>query len=98
MGSTVSTNRIYISNESNNNISVIDGNTNTVIATVTVSANPLGVDVNTETNRIYVSNATELSVINLLISAAVFEVTIIRHAPRESKSSNFSHLHLIGFI
>jgi len=37
-------------------VSVIDGATNTVVATVLVGANPAGVGVNPTTNRIYVAN------------------------------------------
>lgn len=36
----VSINRIYVANQYSNNISVIDGNNNTVIATVTVGSSP----------------------------------------------------------
>jgi YVTN family beta-propeller protein len=39
-------NRIYVSNQSDNNVSVIDGVTNTVIATVPVGSLPTGVGVN----------------------------------------------------
>ncbi|MCJ7992690.1 hypothetical protein MUB15_31740 [Priestia sp. OVS21] len=41
-----SVNRIYVANSSSNNVSVIDGNTNSVIATVPVGTNPRGVGVN----------------------------------------------------
>ena len=39
-----------------NNVSVIDGASNTVVATVAVGSNPYGVAVNPNTNRIYVAN------------------------------------------
>ena len=49
-------NRIYVPNSSSNTVSVIDGSTNTVITTITVSTNPVGVGVNPATNRIYITN------------------------------------------
>ncbi|MGD0766168.1 MAG: YncE family protein, partial [Dehalococcoidia bacterium] len=54
-----STNRIYVANYNSNNVSVIDGAGNTVVATVAVVAGgngPEGVAVNPNTNRIYVAN------------------------------------------
>ena len=51
-----STNRIYVTQESSDTVSVIDGTTNTVIATVSVGDLPFGVAVNPTTNRIYVTN------------------------------------------
>jgi YVTN family beta-propeller protein len=50
------TNRIYVANEFSNNVSVIDGGSNTVVATVPVGSGPVGVAVNSGTNRIYVAN------------------------------------------
>ena len=49
-------NRIYVANYWSNNVSVIDANTNTVVATVAVGSYPYGVAVNSTTNRIYVAN------------------------------------------
>jgi YVTN family beta-propeller protein len=50
------TDRIYVSNLNSNNVSVIDGATNTVIATVPVGNAPEVLDVNALTNTIYVAN------------------------------------------
>ncbi len=49
-------NRIYVLNSSSNNVSVIDGKTNTFIGNVIVGSGPFGVGVNPITNRIYVVN------------------------------------------
>jgi YVTN family beta-propeller protein len=57
------TNRIYVANGANN-LSVIDGNNNTVLNTVTVGTNPSGVGVNPATNRIYVANSGDYSFSN----------------------------------
>ncbi|WP_235550673.1 hypothetical protein [Paenibacillus sp. Soil750] len=40
------TNRIYVTNTTNNNVSVINGITNTVVATIPVGSNPRSVAVN----------------------------------------------------
>jgi YVTN family beta-propeller protein len=50
------TNRIYTANEGSNDVSVIDGGTNTVVATVPVGVGPRAVAVNPRTNRIYTAN------------------------------------------
>jgi YVTN family beta-propeller protein len=60
------TNRIYVSNQSDDTVSVIDGATNRVLATVRVGRYPNGIAVNSKTNTIYVANLTSgsLSIIN----------------------------------
>ncbi len=60
------TNTIYIANWLSNNVSVINGNTNQVIATIPVGQCPQGVAVNPNTNTIYVANidSNTVSVIN----------------------------------
>jgi YVTN family beta-propeller protein len=50
------TNRIYVTNYSSNSVSVIDGDTNTVIDTIAVGNAPQGIAVNPVTNKIYVAN------------------------------------------
>ena len=61
-------NKIYVANSGRNNISVIDGSSNTVVATVTDpnAIAPVAVAVNTTTNTIYVVNSqsNNLSVID----------------------------------
>jgi YVTN family beta-propeller protein len=49
-------NTIYVANWFSNSVSVIDGRTNTVLATVGVGNLPQGVAVNTRTNAVYVAN------------------------------------------
>jgi YVTN family beta-propeller protein len=65
VGVNPSTNRIYVGNFFSNTVSVIDGNTNTVIGTVNVGS-PQGIGVNPTTNRVYVANlgSGTVSVIN----------------------------------
>jgi YVTN family beta-propeller protein len=50
------TNRIYVTNPGGDSVSVIDGATNTVLATVPVGIDPESVAANPSTNRIYVAN------------------------------------------
>jgi YVTN family beta-propeller protein/VCBS repeat-containing protein len=64
------TNRIYVSNFNGSSVSVIDGATDTIIATIPVGAYPKGLAVNSVTNRIYVphngtaSDGTTVTVID----------------------------------
>jgi YVTN family beta-propeller protein len=59
-------NRVYVSNQADDTVSVIDGGTNRVLGVVRVGHNPNGVAVNPKTNTIYVANLTggSLSIIN----------------------------------
>lgn len=50
------TNKIYVANYGGNTVSVIDGATNAVTATVTVGTYPFAMAVNSVTNKIYVAN------------------------------------------
>src|SRR5207245_9808040 len=56
------TNRVYATNQADNTISVIDGGTNTVIATVPTGNAPHGITVNPVTNTIYVGNRLDNTV------------------------------------
>jgi YVTN family beta-propeller protein len=60
------TNRIYVSNQTDDTVSVIDGVTNQVLATVKVGRYPNGIAVNSKTNTIYVANLSSgsLSIID----------------------------------
>ena len=52
-----STNTIYVANSQSNNLTVLDGATRSVTATIPVGTAPTGVDVDSKTNFIYVANA-----------------------------------------
>lgn len=60
------TNRAYVTNQTDDTVSVIDGGTNKVLGTVRVGHYPNGIAVNPATNTIYVANLTggTLSIIN----------------------------------
>src|SRR5438128_2084481 len=62
VGVNATTNRIYVANDDDNTVSVIDGLTNTVIETIGVGSHPLRVGVNSVTNRIYVTNGDDSTV------------------------------------
>jgi YVTN family beta-propeller protein len=51
------TNRVYVANNADDTVSVIDARTYAVVATVPVGSAPVGVGVNPATNRVYVANA-----------------------------------------
>jgi YVTN family beta-propeller protein len=51
------TDRVYVANSGSRSISVVEGRTRRVVATVPMSSRPAGIAVNTKTNRIYVTNA-----------------------------------------
>src|SRR5690242_3194091 len=51
----LATNLIYSSNSGDGTVSVIDGATNTVTATITVGGFPQGIAANPATNKIYVA-------------------------------------------
>jgi YVTN family beta-propeller protein len=71
------TNRIYVANRDSNNVSVIDGVNNTVVATVSVAL-PDFVGVNQATNRIYVAseNSNIVSVIDGTNNTVATTVTV----------------------
>src|SRR5271165_3679525 len=50
------TNKTYVANYSDGTVTVIDGNSNSVVATVNVGVEPYAVAVNSMTNKIYVAN------------------------------------------
>lgn len=68
IGINPNTNMIYVSNYGNNTVSVINGETNTVVNTISGIQFPFGVAVNPTTNMIYVvesiANPPEIAVIN----------------------------------
>ena len=56
-------NRMYVTNIANNTVSVIDTNTNTVVAPpIAVESTPIGIAFDSTHNRMYVTNAPNNSV------------------------------------
>jgi YVTN family beta-propeller protein len=69
------TNHVYVTGAAR--VSVIDGNTNTVLATINVQALPQGVGVNAKTNKVYVANqgSNTVSVINGTTNQVIKTIT-----------------------
>jgi YVTN family beta-propeller protein len=88
VGVNPTTNRIYVANVDSNDVSVIDGATNTEIDTdgnpangitrIPVGSNVLGVAANPATNRIYVANplSNNISVIDGATNAVTATATV----------------------
>ncbi|GEM_PF-5330303 len=58
------TNRIYVTNNQSDTVSVIDSSTSKITATVQIGKEPYGIDLNSKTNKIYTVHIDTLSVIN----------------------------------
>lgn len=58
------TNRIYVTYSGSNALSVIDGATNIVEATVSLAGEPKDIAVNPDTNRIYITSGNEVVVVD----------------------------------
>ena len=56
------TNKAYVVNHNSNSVTVIDGKTGTVIATIQTGTGPESIAVNPLTNRVYVANSGENSI------------------------------------
>ena len=68
----------YISNQSTDNVSVIDTGSNTLVATVAVGDNPFGVGVNPAGTRAYVGNfsSSNVSVIDTASNAVLATIAV----------------------
>src|SRR5215208_5272649 len=71
------TNRVYVVNRNSNNVSVINGLTNTFITNVPVGASPFDVAVNQATNRVYVVNDGPAPAVTVIDGASNTAVTTI---------------------
>ena len=73
-----STNTVYVANDVDSSVSVINGSTNTVTATVSVGNSPIAVAVNPSTNTVYVANANSnsVSVINASTNTVTAAVSV----------------------
>ena len=93
-----STNRIYVANRGSNDLSVIDGAGNTVVATVAVGTGPYDVTVNPNTNRaVYVTNenTNNVSVIDGASNTVVATVPV-GNAPSHVGVNPSTNPHLRG--
>ena len=74
-----STNTIYVANFDSNTVSVINGTTNTVTATILVGTYPFAIAINPSTNTIYVANgrSNTVSVINAPLPPTGLTATVV---------------------
>lgn len=70
--------RVYVTNEADENVSVIDTATNTVITTIAVGDEPYGVAVNPDGATAYVTNASDdtVSVIDVATNTVIDTITV----------------------
>ncbi|MDQ8739018.1 hypothetical protein [Paenibacillus sp. LHD-38] len=87
-----SINRIYVGNFNSDNVSVIDGASNNIIATVTVGDGPalFGITANPVTNRIYVPNldSINVSVIDGVSNTVLATLTLAQFSNPTGADSN----------
>ena len=60
-------NQVYVAHNDSNNVAVIDGAANAVVAAIAVGLLPDGLSVNPQTNRVYVANRQSNSVTVLAV-------------------------------
>jgi YVTN family beta-propeller protein len=84
---------VYVANRGSNTISVIETATNTVVATVSVGANPFGVAVTPDGTRVYVAHrsSNNVSVIDTA-SNTVVATKRVRWALAQPRSASLSGL------
>ena len=71
------TNKVYVANSSTNNVTVIDGATNTVVTTVPAGTTPNAIGVNPVTNKIYVVNNASNNVTVIDGASNTFKTDVI---------------------
>lgn len=83
IGVNTETNMIYVANWSDDNVSVIDGSSNSIIAFVTVGDKPVDVGVNPITNMVYVANNGDgtVSIINGKDNSVVSQPIVVGGMP-----------------
>jgi YVTN family beta-propeller protein len=93
------TNRIYVTNNKSNNVSVIDGDSNVQIALIGVGAAPDGIALNSITNRIYVANtkSNNLSVIDGLNNTVVATLSTGREPSGVSVNPKTNRIYVSNF-
>jgi len=74
------TNKVYVANNSDNNVTVIDGVTNAP-TTIAAGANPRALVVNPATNKVYVANYGSANVTAVTPQAAWLAPLIVNIAP-----------------
>ncbi|HET7768529.1 MAG TPA: beta-propeller fold lactonase family protein, partial [Chloroflexota bacterium] len=88
------TNRIYVASLSGDSVTVVDGQTHTVIATVATGDGAVGVAVNPTTNRVFVANgnASTVSVIDGATNQVIATVPVGPNPTGIAVNANFNHI------
>jgi len=83
------TNKIYVTNNNDNTVSVIDSLNNKVINSIDVEKGPSGITVNPNTNKIYVSNyySDDISIIDESDNSLI-DVISVNDSPRNIAINN----------
>ena len=70
--------RAYVTNSCGNSVSVIDTDTNTIVATIPVGINPLGVTITPDGTRVYVTNqgSNTVSVIDAATNTVIATIPV----------------------
>ena len=91
------TNRIYVANSQGGSITVLDGTTDSVFATLDVGANPYVVAVNSVANKIYVSNT--FSEVVTIIDGATNSMTKLKAGSADAIAidPNLGKVYLLGY-
>ena len=90
------TNRIYVVNELDQNLSVIEGATNTVIALIPVGGLPVDVAVNPATNRIFVANESDdtVSVIDGVNNTVITSIPVDSNPAAVAVNSSTNRIYV----
>ena len=100
VGVNTQTNRIYVANWADDDVSVINGATNTLLTDVTVGDAPAGVGVNTQTNRIYATNSgdDDVSVINGATNSWIIDVQVGNNPTRVGVNPQTNRVYVVNWI
>ena len=94
------TNRVYVTNQRSNTVSVIDGASNAVVVTIPVGAGPLFLDVNPTTNRVYVTNSfgNSVSVVDGASNSVIATIPVGRQPTRVLVDSATNRIYVANFM
>src|SRR5579885_2782753 len=73
---------VYVANPNSGSVSVINGATNTVIASITVGFVPYGVAFDSSNGYVYVANSESVSVINGATNTVIASITVRSNSPQ----------------
>ena len=94
-----STGRVYVANTWSNNVSVVDPDSNSVVATVAVGTQPQGIAVNPASNRVYVTNtwANSVSVLDGASNLVIATVPVGENPDGVAVNPNTNRVYVANF-